>query len=54
MLGVLRACQRGLGVAMLRRARHDGLPITCDVGMHHIHLSELDLGYFDPQCRLEP
>jgi dihydroorotase len=42
------------GVAMLRRARHDGLPITCDVGIHHVHLSEMDLGYFDPQCRLEP
>jgi dihydroorotase len=42
------------GVAMLRRARHDGLPITCDVGIHHVHLSEMDLGFFDPQCRLEP
>ena len=42
------------GVAMLRRARHDGLPITCDVGIHHVHLSDLDLGYFDSQCRLAP
>lgn len=42
------------GVAMLRRARHDGLPVTCDVGAHHVHLSDKDLGYFDPQCRLEP
>ena len=42
------------GVAMLRRARHDGLPITCDVGMHHVHLSDMDLGYFDSQCRLQP
>jgi len=42
------------GVAMLRRARHDGLPITCDVGIHHVHLSEMDLGFFDPQCRLVP
>jgi len=42
------------GVAMLRRARHDGLPLTCDVGAHHVHLSDMDLGYFDPQCRLEP
>ncbi|MGH8687795.1 MAG: dihydroorotase [Burkholderiales bacterium] len=42
------------GVAMLRRARHDGLPISCDVGMHHVHLSDLDLGYFDAQCRLDP
>jgi dihydroorotase len=42
------------GVAMLRRARHDGLPLTCDVGVHHVHLSDRDLGYFDAQCRLEP
>jgi dihydroorotase len=42
------------GVAMLRRARHDGLPLTCDVGIHHVHLSEMDLGFFDAQCRLVP
>jgi dihydroorotase len=42
------------GVALLRRARHDGLPLTCDVGIHHVHLSDMDLGYFDAQCRLEP
>lgn len=42
------------GVAMLRRARHDGLPLTCDVGIHHVHLSDMDLGYFDAQCRLVP
>jgi len=42
------------GVAMLRRARHEGLPLTCDVGIHHLHLSDMDLGYFDSSCRLEP
>lgn len=42
------------GVALLRRARHDGLPLTCDVAVHHVHLSDMDLGYFDAQCRLEP
>jgi dihydroorotase len=42
------------GVALLRRARHDGLPVTCDVGVHHVHLSEMDLGFFDAQCRLQP
>jgi dihydroorotase len=42
------------GVAMLRRARHDGLPLTCDVGVHYLHLSDMDLGYFDSHCRLEP
>jgi dihydroorotase len=42
------------GVAMLRRAKHDGLPLTCDVGIHHLHLSDTDLGYFDAHCRIEP
>jgi dihydroorotase len=42
------------GVAMLRRARHEGLPLSCDVGIHHVHLSDMDLGYFDSSCRLEP
>ncbi|MDA0224835.1 MAG: dihydroorotase [Proteobacteria bacterium] len=42
------------GVAAVRAAKAEGLPITCDVGVHHLHLSERDLGYFDSQCRLDP
>ncbi|OGA65682.1 MAG: dihydroorotase [Betaproteobacteria bacterium RIFCSPLOWO2_12_FULL_67_28] len=42
------------GVALMRAARREGLPISCDVGIHHVHLSDRDLGYFDAQCRLEP
>jgi dihydroorotase len=41
-------------VEMMRRAKQDGLPMTCDAAIHHVHLSDRDLGYFDPQCRLEP
>jgi len=41
-------------VEMIRAAKRDGLRVTCDVGIHHLHLSELDLGYFDANCRLEP
>ena len=41
-------------VELIRRAKEEGLPVTCDVAVHHAHLCELDLGYFDPQCRLEP
>src|SRR5882724_7937829 len=33
------------GVEMVRAAKREGLPITCDVGVHHAHLSEIDLGY---------
>ena len=41
-------------VEMMRKARQDRLPVTCDAAIHHVHLSERDLGYFDSQCRLEP
>ncbi len=41
-------------VDMVRRAKLEGLPVSCDVGIHHLHLSELDLGYFDSHCRLVP
>ena len=42
------------GVEMVRAAKRDGLPISCDVGIHHTHLSEMDLAYFDAHCHLQP
>ena len=42
------------GVAMVRAAKREGLPVSCDVGVHHLHLCDVDLGYFDSQCRLDP
>ncbi|HEY6820651.1 MAG TPA: dihydroorotase [Burkholderiales bacterium] len=41
-------------VELIRKAKSDGLPITCDVAVHQVHLSDRDLGYFDSSCRLEP
>jgi dihydroorotase len=41
-------------VEMIRRAKAEGLPVSCDVAIHHVHLCEMDLGYFDSHCRLEP
>ena len=41
-------------VEMMRAAKREGLPVTCDVGIHHLHLCDRDLGYFDSNCRLEP
>lgn len=41
-------------VDLMRRAKQEGLPVTCDVGLHHVHLCDMDLGYFQSQCRLEP
>jgi dihydroorotase len=41
-------------VALVRAAKKDGLPVTCDVAAHHVHLSEMDLGYFDSHCHVIP
>ena len=42
------------GVAMVRDAKRDGLPVSCDVAIHHLHLCDIDIGWFDSQCRLRP
>ena len=41
-------------VEMMRHAKQEGLPVSCDVAIHHLHLCDMDLGYFDSHCRLEP
>jgi dihydroorotase len=42
------------GVDLVRAARREGLPVTCDVAIHHVHLIDVDIGYFDPDFRLDP
>ena len=42
------------GVEMVRQAKRDKLPVTCDVAIHHAHLTEMDIGYFDSNSRLDP
>ncbi len=42
------------GLDMVRRAKHDGLRVTCDVSVHHVHLSEMDLLDFNANCHLVP
>ena len=41
-------------VELMRAAKKEGLPVSCDAGIHHVHLCDRDLGYFDSNCRLEP
>ncbi|HEX9672104.1 MAG TPA: amidohydrolase family protein, partial [Burkholderiales bacterium] len=38
----------------VRKAKREGLPVTCDIAIHHAHLTEMDIGYFDSNCRLDP
>jgi dihydroorotase len=42
------------GLELVRAAKKEGLPITCDVGAHHVHLTEFDIGFFDANARLTP
>lgn len=42
------------GLAIVRAAKAEGLPVTCDVAAHHLHLTDMDIGYFDVQYRLDP
>jgi dihydroorotase len=44
----------GDSVEMVRAAKREGLPVSCDVAAHHLHLSELDLGYFDAHAHVVP
>ncbi|MDP4029687.1 MAG: dihydroorotase [Gallionella sp.] len=42
------------GVEMVRAAKRQGLAVSCDVSINHTHLSEMDIGFFDPNCHLMP
>ena len=42
------------GVALVAEAKARGAPLTCDVGIHHLHLCDRDIGDFDAQCNLSP
>ena len=42
------------GVALVARAKDEGLPLTCDVSIHSLHLTDADIGYFDSRARLNP
>ncbi|MCK0511810.1 dihydroorotase [Aromatoleum buckelii] len=42
------------GLALIRQARADGLDVTCDVSINHLHLSEMDIGYFNSNCHVVP
>ncbi len=41
-------------VAMVREAKREGLPVTCDVAIHHLHLCDVDIGWFASDAHLVP
>ena len=42
------------GVALLRAAKAEGLPVTADVSINSLHLTDNDIGYFNAAMRLTP
>ncbi|MCY1534848.1 Dihydroorotase-like protein [compost metagenome] len=42
------------GLALLRAARHEGLPVTADVSANSLHLTDVDIGFFDTNFHLCP
>jgi dihydroorotase len=42
------------GVELVRQAKAQGLPVTADVSINSLHLTDADMGYFDSRARLVP
>jgi dihydroorotase len=42
------------GLDLVRAAKKEGLPVSCDVGVHHLHMTDADIGFFDSNARLTP
>ncbi len=42
------------GVARVRVAKRSGMQVSCDVSINHLHLCDVDIGWFNPNCRLIP
>ena len=50
----LRRLSSASGLDIVRAAKREGLPLTAEVGIHHVHLTDVDIGYFDTAYRLDP
>jgi dihydroorotase len=46
------SCARAID--LMREAKKEGLPVSCDVAVHHAHMTEMDIGFFDARCRVVP
>lgn len=41
-------------IERIRQAKAAGQAVTCDISVNNLHLVDLDIGYYDSRCRLEP
>ena len=42
------------GIELVRRAKAEGLRLSCDVSINSLHLMDTDIAYFDSRARLNP
>ena len=42
------------GVNIIKRAKLEGLNVTADVGVHHLHLTDVDVDPFNTNCKVFP
>jgi len=42
------------GMELVRRAKEEGLPVTADVSINSLHLTDMDIGFFDSRMRVTP
>lgn len=41
-------------VELIADAKARGLPVSADVAIHHLHLTEMDVAHFNTDCHLQP
>ena len=46
------SCARSID--LMRAAKSEKLSVTCDIAVHHAHMTEMDIGFFDSRCRVVP
>jgi dihydroorotase len=50
----LRRISSAAGLEMIVAARAAGIKVTCEVTINHLHLTDMDIGYFNAHARLDP
>ncbi|MCL1824589.1 MAG: dihydroorotase [Betaproteobacteria bacterium] len=41
-------------LALIEQSRAEGMDVTCDISINHLHLCDQDIGYFNTNCHLVP